>query len=266
MAWPAAAIIGAGADVLGGLFGMSGQSSANRANERIAKENREFQERMSSTAYQRAAKDLDAAGLNRILALGSPASTPGGATAVMQNKKAPLARGVSQSAHTALALKKASAEISNIGANTENTEANTELTRTRQLIASHGEVIAGITGDIVRALKTATGWDKMNTQQRADLINKKVEQARGFVTDALEQMGNSGKQLDTAWNRTRDSISIYINDMLQPDVGNYDPNMRGETGYTEAEYARKKLEYQQLTGEAKARVGRWLERYRKFRN
>jgi len=107
----------------------------------------------------------------------------------------------------------------------------------------------------------------MNNEQRAALINEKVNQARGFVTDALEKMGNTGKDLDTAWNRTKDSISIYINDMLQPgDVGNYDPNMRGETGYTEAEYARKKLEYQQLTGEAKARAGRWLERYRKFRN
>lgn len=48
-----------------------------------AKQNRRFQQQMSNTAYQRAAKDLEAAGLNRILALGSPASTPGGSTASM---------------------------------------------------------------------------------------------------------------------------------------------------------------------------------------
>lgn len=48
-----------------------------------AKQNRRFQQMMSNTAYQRAANDLEKAGLNRILALGSPASTPGGSVASM---------------------------------------------------------------------------------------------------------------------------------------------------------------------------------------
>ena len=57
-----------GSAVVSGLFGRASAKSQMR-----------FQEHMASTQYQRAAKDLEAAGLNRIIALGSPADSPGGA-------------------------------------------------------------------------------------------------------------------------------------------------------------------------------------------
>lgn len=56
----------------------AGQASSAAMTYKIAKENRDWQERMANTAHQRAAKDLSAAGLNRVLALGSPAVTPAG--------------------------------------------------------------------------------------------------------------------------------------------------------------------------------------------
>lgn len=59
-----------GGTVISGLFGSS-----------EARKNRAFQERMAKNAHQYAAQDLEKAGLNRILALGSPAATPAGATA-----------------------------------------------------------------------------------------------------------------------------------------------------------------------------------------
>ena len=100
-----AALISAGSNVLGGLIGSRGQAAANRANLKIAREQMAFQERMSSTAYQRSASDLKKAGLNRILALGSPASSPQGASATMQNEKAMLAQGVQNAALTAAQTK-----------------------------------------------------------------------------------------------------------------------------------------------------------------
>jgi len=104
-------VLGGLGSVIGGLFGQSGQSSANKANAREAARNRAFQERMSNTAYQRSAKDLEAAGLNRILALGSPASSPGGNMARFENTKKPLQEGINSGITNALQAKRQAAEI-----------------------------------------------------------------------------------------------------------------------------------------------------------
>lgn len=68
-----------GGSLLNAGLGALGSFGSAKMSQDMAREQMDFQERMSSTAYQRAADDLEAAGLNRILAIGSPASSPGGA-------------------------------------------------------------------------------------------------------------------------------------------------------------------------------------------
>lgn len=86
-----------GGSLIGGAFGAEGQEAANAANAQQAHANREFQERLSNTAYQRAVADMKAAGLNPMLAYSQGgASSPGGSTAVMGNVGAAGAQAFSQ--------------------------------------------------------------------------------------------------------------------------------------------------------------------------
>lgn len=80
-------------EILGAVGGFLGAKESAKMSKQMSREQMAFQERMSNTAYQRAARDLEAAGLNRILAIGSPASTPAGAMGQVPDLGQALASG-----------------------------------------------------------------------------------------------------------------------------------------------------------------------------
>lgn len=107
MSWAtwAGPLAGFAGDLLGGIFGRSGAREQNAAMREEAERNRQFQERMSSTAYQRAVVDLRAAGLNPMLAaMKGGASTPGGAMAQYVNEMQHMAQSARSATRTATEL------------------------------------------------------------------------------------------------------------------------------------------------------------------
>lgn len=82
-------LIGAGMATISGLTSFLGQKRANKANREESQRNRAFQERMSSTEWQRGVKDMEMAGLNPALAYSQgAASTPSGSVASKQESEA----------------------------------------------------------------------------------------------------------------------------------------------------------------------------------
>jgi hypothetical protein len=144
-------------EIVGGLIGKSGQKSANAANLKIAREQMAFQEKMSNTAYQRSASDLKKAGLNRILALGSPASSPAGAQATMQNENAQLGQSVAGGVNSAVALAQGIASIKNTQAQTSKTQAETDIIKPKatmmQQVEKGAQAVVGKIPDAMSGLK-----------------------------------------------------------------------------------------------------------------
>jgi len=116
-----------GSSLLGGLFGSSAQSSANRANIQLNRENREWMEQMSNTAYQRGTKDMLAAGLNPMLAYSQGgASTPSNSAATVRPVDAG-ANAIGTAASSALQAMSTTAQ-------TQKTEADARLTKAKAQI------------------------------------------------------------------------------------------------------------------------------------
>lgn len=124
-----ALIGGLGGALIGGLFA----GDRNRKQIDLSRDQMDFQERMSSTAYQRAVKDMQAAGLNPMLAYSQGgASAPMGSMPQIENVAGSVASGAQTGAQVVQAIQQVAKNL----ADTQYVEAQTELTRRQTQDAS----------------------------------------------------------------------------------------------------------------------------------
>lgn len=120
------------------------QRETNEMNIAEAQKNRDFQQQMSNTAFQRSSADMQQAGLNPMMMFGSggPASTPGGAqghaTAPRSELQSPwqglgnATEKIVSSAIGAKTFERMTEEIANLQAQEARTKAETLLTHRRE--------------------------------------------------------------------------------------------------------------------------------------
>jgi len=175
--------LSAAAPIISGLSSAFGAKTQNDANLAISQKQMDFQERMSSSSYQRGMKDMRLAGLNPILAykMGG-ASTPTGASIQAQNVAGPAAASAASTYQMIQSTKNLAADTMLKGATTRKTIAEARR------MERHGDSIFGRQGD------TAEKWGTRAWDYISELMGWSAKSNRGTTVTRLPRPKNRGQE------------------------------------------------------------------------
>jgi len=199
---------------------MIGQHEQNIANAQQADTNRAFQERMSSTSYQRAVADMKAAGLNPMLAYSQGgASTPSGSTAVMGNTLGAGMEGYwsaqSTKANVAVAKEtadKTNAEVPKVKQDTDTSKSQEQLNEIKAVTEGYNSASAKAEA-AARTAESQARIARAAKDKKAAEIENEVENSwwgriqhyiglRGDGRDVVSSITNSAQKVDSLGPKT----------------------------------------------------------------
>lgn len=155
-----------------GLFSAGGRIWSNDQARQNANRQMAFQERMSSTAAQRAVEDYRRAGLNPALAYDRPASSPGGAMSVPED---PITSAIS----SGQAARRLYAELELLGQQAEKTKFERKEAEIRARVAQNTE-----------EERTKTEIDELRGRREAIQPNIELVKAQKAMVDVQRMIAN----------------------------------------------------------------------------
>ena len=187
--------------LIGGVGSYMGQQSTNQANAAMSDKQMAFQDQQRSTQYQTAVKDMQAAGLNPMLAYSQGgAGNQVGATAQMQNSLGAGVTSALQGIDKYQQLKNLTSQQELIGSQIDDTNASATLKRATAITEAYKPGLTQAqTDQILKSAGLYTAQTKLTSAQEAKTrqettIAKPTEemsktpygQMRPYVKDALD--------------------------------------------------------------------------------
>lgn len=231
-------LIAGGASLLGSIFGsntsaqnnqnnIAMQQQTNQMNIAENQKNRDFQESMSSTAYQRASKDMQDAGLNPAMMFGSggSASTPSGGTPNIQAPHsdtrsgfADLGDAVGKVVNSAIASKtydKMTQEIANLKTQQALTAATTKTEEERPALVRANVATEKEQPETVRVNRFNTMTSTAREANRMPLYRLEGNNAQDlldmpdWLRRSLNYGDRAGSTIGTILNSARSTKSLF---------------------------------------------------------